>query len=127
MELEQRLSMTRVEKEQQERRLADELQRTQSESQKQAESLKNKIEKMRKLQELALGGVGGGAPGGADGSPGAEGGGPGGGRRPSTRGRQLLYWEALKSKKSEQSSMSWRGQDVFAHEELGKTKVGSPR
>jgi len=110
MELEQRLSMTRVEKEQQERRLADELQRTQSESQKQAESLKNKIEKMRKLQELALGGVAGGE----DGTPRQT------SRAPSTRGRQLLYYESLKNKGREQSSMSWRGNDVWAHEQVGK-------
>ena len=122
-----RLDMLAQEKAAKEAALASSLQATQERAEKEASALQTKIEKMRKLQELALGGVGGGAPGGADGSPGAEGGGPGGGRRPSTRGRQLLYWEALKSKKSEQSSMSWRGQDVFAHEELGKTKVGSPR
>ena len=55
---------------------------------------------MRKLQELALGGVGGGSSG----------------SKPSTHGRQLLYWESLKSKVREGPSMSWRGSDEFAHE-----------
>ena len=63
---------------------------------------------MRKLQELALGG-------GEEEASGEV-------RKPSPRGRQLLYWEALKSKKQETSSMSWRGQDVFAHEELGASR-----
>lgn len=50
MELDQRLSMLKVEKEHQERSLSDELQKTQQESAKQADSLRTKIEKMRKLQ-----------------------------------------------------------------------------
>ena len=74
---------------------------------RQKSALNVKIEKMRKLQELALGsGVGDEA--GDCGAP---------VRKPSPRGRQLLYWEALKSKNKETSSMSWRGQDVFAHEQ----------
>jgi len=109
MELDQRLSMLKVEKEKQETHLAAELERTQTESMKQAETLKMKIEKMRKLQELALGGVAG-----DDGSPAPS------SRMPSTRGRQLLYYESLKGKGKEGSSMSWRGNDVWAHEQVGK-------
>ena len=68
---------------------------------------------MRKLQELALGGVGGGSSP-LDTSGGAS---PRERKGPSSRGRQLLYWESLKSKTQEQGSMSWRGADEFAHEQ----------
>ena len=83
------------------------------ESQKKADGLAMKIEKMRKLQELALGGVGGGSSP-LDTSGGAS---PRERKGPSSRGRQLLYWESLKSKTQEQGSMSWRGADEFAHEQ----------
>ena len=44
-------------------------------------------------------------------------------RVPSSQGRQYLYWESLKSNRRAQSSMSWRGQDVFAHNDAAaKTK-----
>ena len=33
-----------------------------------------------------------------------------------TRGRQLLYWESLKSKNRDEPSMTWRGNGEFAHE-----------
>jgi hypothetical protein len=39
-------------------------------------------------------------------------------KAPSTRGRQLLYFEALKNKNAEKSSISWRGNDVWAHEQI---------
>lgn len=127
MDYQHKLDMLAKEKAEKEAALASSLQATQEKAEKEASALQTKIEKMRKLQELALGGVGGGGGAAGDGSPGADAMPGSAGRRPSTRGRQLLYWEALKSKKSEQSSMSWRGQDVFAHEELGKTKMSSPR
>ena len=122
LDYQHKLDMLAKEKADKEAALAKTLAATQEKADKEASALQTKIEKMRKLQELALGGVGGG--------PGGDGGGQAddsGGRRPSTRGRQLLYYEALKSKKNEVSSMSWRGQDVFAHEELGKTRRASPR
>jgi hypothetical protein len=73
---------------------------------------------MRKLQELALGGVGGAGPSSsAANGKGAASAGGGVGRRPSTRGRQLLYWESLKSKAQDGPSMSWRGGNEFAHEQ----------
>jgi hypothetical protein len=109
MELDQRLSMLRIEKEQKEQAMAQELERSHLESVKQAETLKSKIEKMRKLQELALGGLAG-----EDGSPQTT----GKPKAPSTRGRQLLYFEALKNKSAEKSSISWRGNDVWAHEQI---------
>ncbi|KOO27179.1 hypothetical protein Ctob_005955 [Chrysochromulina tobinii] len=109
MELDQRLSMLRIEKEQKEQAMAQELERSHLESVKQAETLKSKIEKMRKLQELALGGLAG-----EDGSPQTT----GKPKAPSTRGRQLLYFEALKNKNAEKSSISWRGNDVWAHEQI---------
>lgn len=65
---------------------------------------------MRKLQELALGGLA------------TDGGAVVGGKAPSSRGRQLLYYESLKNNQRESSSMSWRGNDVFAHEELSGFK-----
>ena len=107
-ELDARISHLQAEKEHKERSLTEALEKTQTDSAKQADNLKNKIEKMRKLQELALGGVAS-----ADGSVKTS------GKSPSTRGRQLLYFESLKSKSKETSSMSWRGNDVWAHEALG--------
>ena len=123
---------------------------SQNNSERQKESLTLKIEKMRKLQELALGGVGSNGGAGRAESASSE---PANtvnvlgiatpsprssltptsrlplsltvvaaqvadrrGSRPSSRGRQLLYWESLKSKSKETSSMSWRGNDTFAHE-----------
>ena len=103
IEFQQRLTQLQVEKEEEEKKLSETLESTRQDGERQAESLRLKLEKMRKLQELALG-VGGGDGGGDN-----EG-------RPSPRGRQLLYWESLKSKSRETSSMTWRGQDVFAHE-----------
>ena len=114
-ELGARLSHLQAAKEEKERSLTEALEKTQTDSVKQADNLKNKIEKMRKLQELALGGVAS-----EDGSVKPS------GKSPSTRGRQLLYFESLKSKSKEQSSMSWRGNDVWAHEALGLEK-GSPK
>ena len=37
-----------------------------------------------------------------------------------SRGRQLLYWESMKSKARESPSMSWRGANEFAHEQPDK-------
>ena len=108
-----KLTNLQAEKEAQEKQLAEELRQTQAESQKKADGLAMKIEKMRKLQELALGGVGGGSSP-LDTSGGAS---PRERKGPSSRGRQLLYWESLKSKTQEQGSMSWRGADEFAHEQ----------
>ena len=120
MALDQRLGLLKAEKEQKEKALSEELRQTAESSAKQAETLKSKIEKMRKLQELALGGVAG-----ADGNVKPAGGAAG--RQPSTRGRQLLYYESMKSKSRETSSMSWRGDDVFAHEKLGIGVKDSPK
>ena len=115
----QKLDQLQREKEEKEQALSRTLENTRQNAEKQASALQIKIEKMRKLQELALGGVGGSPqpPAGAVPEEAAGAPSPGGGaRRPSTRGRQLLYWESLKSKSKETSSMSWRGDDVFAHE-----------
>jgi len=105
----QQLSKLQDEKEQRERVLTQQLLQTKQDSENQTESLRTKIEKMRKLQELALGGVS------VDGTAGNSGASDG---RPSTRGRQLLYWESLKSKAQEHPSMSWRGANEFAHEKV---------
>ena len=122
MDAQHKFDMLQREKEERERKLAESLENTRQDAEKAANALQTKIEKMRKLQELALGGVGGsGGSGGT--SDGADPASAGGAKKPSPRGRQLLYWESLKSKSQEKSSMSWRGQDVFAHEMSGKSPV----
>ena len=113
-ELGTRLGRLQAEQELKERRLANELAKTQAEGTKQAEGLKSKIEKMRKLQELALGGVAS-ADGAVKPSP---------GKAPSPRGRQLLYHESMKAKDRERSSISPRDQDVGAPEALGLDRKG---
>ena len=104
----------------------------QAEAKRQADAMALKMEKMRKLQELALGGVGGHLPPPVN--PEADAANMIAGRRPtgsrpSTRGRQLLYWESLKSKTQEQPSISWRGGNEFAHEQGRRPGGGgaSPR
>ena len=111
MQFGQQLSALKAEKEAREAKLAQDLESEKANAEKQASALAQKIEKMRKLQELALGGVGGGgsADAGGSGDASARSG-------PSTRGRQLLYWESLKSKTQDSPSMSWRGNNEFAHE-----------
>ena len=106
----QKLDQLQREKEEKEQALSRTLENTRQKAASEASALQIKIEKMRKLQELALGGVGGSPapPAGAmpeEGAPSPVATG-GGARRPSTRGRQLLYWESLKSKSKETSSMS---------------------
>ena len=119
MEFGQQLSALKAEKESRERNLAEALESSKTEAEKQAGQLTQKLEKMRKLQELALGGVGGSGAASGEG----EGGGGGGGRKgPSTRGRQLLYWESLKSKTQDSPSMSWRGNAEFAHEQASSVE-----
>ena len=139
------------EKAEREAGLVRQLKESEREAQRQASALQAKIDKMRRLQELALGAApeedGGGKGGGGGGTHGdGEGidgygsssapedaaaariqaasksgalvrGGAFARRVPTSQGRQLLYWESLKSSRREQSSMSWRGQDVFAHED----------
>ena len=127
----QKLDQLQREKEEKEQALSRTLENTRQKAASEASALQIKIEKMRKLQELALGGVGGSPapPAGAmpeEGAPSPVATG-GGARRPSTRGRQLLYWESLKSKSKETSSMSWRGDDVFAHEQLAKQRPNTAR
>ena len=109
MHARRKLEAFQREKAEQEAALAKGVAEAKAKAAKEASALNVKIEKMRKLQELALGS------GGGDQGTSGDGGAPV--RKPSPRGRQLLYWEALKSKTKETSSMSWRGQDVFAHEQ----------
>ena len=44
--------------------------------------------------------------------------------QPSPEARQLLFWESLKSKKQEHSSMSWRGANEYALDQKEAGKEG---
>ena len=137
--------LSRLEREKQEREAALKatLAASQAEAHRQASALQTKIENMKRLQELALGGGSTGKGGGRAGEDGDDSeesavaarlrasgksgalvqGGALARRVPSSQGRQYLYWESLKSNRRAQSSMSWRGQDVFAHNDAAaKTK-----
>ena len=105
-------------------KLQSELEKTQASKDKESSSLRETIDKMRRLQELALGGVATEEGVVREGTPkrGAASGGQSG-VTPSSRGRQLLYYESLKNKTREKSSISWRGSDVWAHELLAKKHV----
>jgi uncharacterized coiled-coil protein SlyX len=133
---EERLASLQEAKDASEKQLSSTLDSFRQDASREQESLRQKIEKMRKLQELALGGVS--SPGRGAASDASPSSGPAdtlarrqaaaaSGRARQTRGRQLLYYESLKHKGKEKSSISWRGDDVFAHElPLGSARETSP-
>lgn len=98
-------------KEEEEARLIEEREALAAEKRREEERLQVKIDKFRQLQEMALTVTQDTQQSG----------------KALDRVRQLMYYESLKSKTQDKSSISWRGSDEFAHEKVAGTKTSLSR